>query len=145
LSISVLKLATPVQGLSARIAVLLRVDVKYSGGRECRDVAKAGDVEDSRSYVARAPGRSRGRAPGEAEAPQEDGTMPQRKKAAMRPSKRQRSATAAVKRGTTLLQSDVRRRPESRMAPSKKAERRHARPGAGIKRARGVMAKKTSR
>ena len=34
------------------------------------------------------------------------------------------------------------RKPEFRLAPPKYAERRHARPGAGIKRARGVMTKK---
>jgi hypothetical protein len=34
------------------------------------------------------------------------------------------------------------REPELRLAPPKYAERRHARPGAGIKRARGVMTKK---
>jgi hypothetical protein len=50
--------------------------------------------------------------------------------------RRQRSATAAVRRDTTLLQSDVPRRVETRMAPPKYAERRHARPGAGIKRSR---------
>lgn len=31
------------------------------------------------------------------------------------------------------------RRPEMRLAPAKRAERQHARPGAGIKRARGTM------
>ena len=68
--------------------------------------------------------------------------MPQKKKPAMRPSKRQRSAKVAVKRDSMLLQSDTPRRVQSRMAPSRKAERQHARPGAGIKRARGVMTKK---
>ena len=34
------------------------------------------------------------------------------------------------------------REPELRLAPQKYAERRHARPGAGIKRSRGVMTKK---
>ena len=68
--------------------------------------------------------------------------MPQRKTPTPQPSKRQRSAKVAVKRGTMLLQSDRPRRVESRLAPSRKAERRHARPGAGIKRARGAMAKK---
>ena len=53
--------------------------------------------------------------------------------------RRQRSATAAVRRGTTLVQSDVPRRVESRMAPPKYAERQHARPGAGIKRSRAAM------
>jgi hypothetical protein len=69
--------------------------------------------------------------------------MPQRKKLAPLPTKRQRSAKAAVKRDTMLLQSDLPRRVESRMAPPRKAERRRARPGAGIKRARGAMAKKS--
>ena len=48
-----------------------------------------------------------------------------------------------VKRDTMLLQSDRPRRVESRIAPMRKAERRHAQPGAGIKRARGVMTKKS--
>jgi hypothetical protein len=69
--------------------------------------------------------------------------MPQKKKAAPRPSKRQRSAKVAMKRDTMLLQSDLPRRVESRMAPSRTAERRRARPGAGIKRARGAMSKKS--
>ena len=69
--------------------------------------------------------------------------MPQRKKPTPTPSKRQRSATVAVKRDTMLLQSDRPRRVESRIAPMRKAERRHAQPGAGIKRARGVMTKKS--
>jgi len=69
--------------------------------------------------------------------------MPQRKKPTPTPSKRQRSATVAVKRDTMLLQSDRPRRVESRIAPMRRAERRHARPGAGIKRARGVMTKKS--
>jgi hypothetical protein len=69
--------------------------------------------------------------------------MPQRKKPGMKPSKRQRSAKIAVKRGTMLLQSELPRRVQSRLAPPRKAERQHARPGAGIKRARGVMTKKS--
>jgi hypothetical protein len=40
-------------------------------------------------------------------------------------------------------QSDQPRRFESRMAPPKYAERHHARPGSGIKKARGVMSQKT--
>ena len=56
--------------------------------------------------------------------------------------RRQRSATAAVRRDTTLLQSGTPRRVETRMAPPKYAERRHAKPGAGIKRARAAMAPK---
>jgi hypothetical protein len=57
--------------------------------------------------------------------------------------RRQRSATAAVRRDTTLLQSDTPRRVETRMAPPRYAERRHARPGAGIKRSRASMSRKS--
>jgi hypothetical protein len=53
--------------------------------------------------------------------------------------RRQRSATVAVRRDTTLVQSKVPRRVESRMAPPRYAERQHARPGAGIKRSRANM------
>jgi hypothetical protein len=42
------------------------------------------------------------------------------------------------KRGT-IQQSAKPRRVESRMAPPKRAERQHARPGAGIKRAQAAM------
>jgi hypothetical protein len=38
-----------------------------------------------------------------------------------------------------ILESDQPRRIEVRIAPPKRAERRHARPGSGIKRARAVM------
>ena len=48
----------------------------------------------------------------------------------------------AVRRDTTLLQSGTPRRVETRMAPPRYAERRHAKPGAGIKRARAAMAPK---
>ena len=48
-------------------------------------------------------------------------------------------AKAAVRRGTMLLQSDRSRRVESRMAPPRYTERRHAKPGAGIKRSRANM------
>jgi hypothetical protein len=51
---------------------------------------------------------------------------------------------AAVRRDTTLMQSDVPRRIEVRRAPPKQAERQHARPGAGIKRARAAMLPKPS-
>jgi hypothetical protein len=50
-----------------------------------------------------------------------------------------KKATVAVRRGTMMLQSEARRRSDLRMAPPKQAERQHARPGAGIKRSRGVM------
>jgi hypothetical protein len=46
----------------------------------------------------------------------------------------------AVRRGTTLLESQIPRRMEPRLAPPRYAERRHARPGAGIKRSRASMA-----
>jgi hypothetical protein len=48
-------------------------------------------------------------------------------------------AKAAVRRGTMLLETDRRRRMEPRLAPPRYAERRHARPGAGIKRSRANM------
>jgi len=54
--------------------------------------------------------------------------------------RRQRSAKALVRRGATLIQSDRPRRVETRMAPPKYAERRHAKPGAGVKRSRANMA-----
>ena len=54
--------------------------------------------------------------------------------------RRQKSAKAAVRRGATLMQSDRPRRVETRMAPPKHAERRHAKPGAGVKRSRANMA-----
>jgi hypothetical protein len=55
--------------------------------------------------------------------------------------RRQRSAKAAVRRDTTLVQSDIPRRVESRLAPPRYTERRHARPGAGIKRSRASMSR----
>jgi hypothetical protein len=54
--------------------------------------------------------------------------------------RRQRSAKVAIRRDSTLIQSTSPRRVESRMAPPKYAERRHAKPGAGIKRSRASMA-----
>jgi hypothetical protein len=56
--------------------------------------------------------------------------------------RRQRSAKVALRRGATLTQSDQPRRVETRMAPPRYAERRHAKPGAGIKRSRANMAAK---
>jgi hypothetical protein len=57
--------------------------------------------------------------------------------------RRQRTAKAAVRRGTMLLESTkTAGRVETRMAPPKYAERRRARPGAGIKRSRANMAPK---
>jgi hypothetical protein len=57
--------------------------------------------------------------------------------------RRQRSATAAVRRDTTLLQANMARQVEPRMAPPRYAERRHAKPGAGIKRSRANMSPKS--
>ena len=53
--------------------------------------------------------------------------------------RRQRSATAAVRRDTMLIQSETPRRVETRMAPPRYTERRRAKPGAGIKRSRASM------
>lgn len=64
---------------------------------------------------------------------QSKGMSPQAKR-------RQRSAKAAMRKGATLIQSSNPRRPETRLAPPKRAERRHAKPGAGIKRSRANMA-----
>ena len=52
-------------------------------------------------------------------------------------------ANAAIRRGTMLLQSGTVRRVESRLAPPRRAERRHARPGAGIKRSRAQTLKRS--
>ena len=58
--------------------------------------------------------------------------------------RRQRSAKAAVRRGSMLLESTkTAGRGEPRMAPPRYAERQHARPGAGIKRSRASMAAKS--
>jgi hypothetical protein len=67
---------------------------------------------------------------------------PQQKRATPKSARRGRTAKVAVRRGTTMLQSDRRRRLEYHVAPPKQAERQHARPGAGIKRARGVMSQR---
>ena len=48
----------------------------------------------------------------------------------------------AFRKRSMVRQSDERRPVDSRMAPPKRAERQHARPGAGIKRARAAMAPK---
>ncbi len=44
-----------------------------------------------------------------------------------------------VSRGTTRMQSEQVRPIEIHLAPPRRAERQHARPGAGIKRARAAM------
>lgn len=45
----------------------------------------------------------------------------------------------AVRRGTTMLEFDARRRVDSRVAPPKYTERRRGRPGTGRKRSRASM------
>jgi hypothetical protein len=59
--------------------------------------------------------------------------------------RRQRKAKAAIRRGSTLIESKVPRRVETRMAPPKYTERRRAKPGAGIKRSRANMAPRSRR
>ena len=59
--------------------------------------------------------------------------------------RRQRSAKAALRRDTTVLESPAPRRVETRMAPPRYAERQHARPGAGIKRSRASMSARSAR
>jgi hypothetical protein len=54
--------------------------------------------------------------------------------------RRQPSAKAALRRGSTLIQSDEPRRVETHLAPPRYAERRRSQPGAGIKRSRANMA-----
>lgn len=49
----------------------------------------------------------------------------------------------AIRRGTTLIESAMPGRVESRTAPLKRAERHHARPGAGIKRSRANTTKRS--
>jgi len=56
-----------------------------------------------------------------------------------------RKAKMAVRRGTTILETDRRRRLEFHVAPPKQAERQHAKPGSGIKRSRATMLPKRSR
>jgi hypothetical protein len=59
--------------------------------------------------------------------------------------KNAKKATGTLRRNTMLLQSQVQRRSDLHAAPPKQAERRHARPGAGIKRSRAAMTKKPTR
>lgn len=57
-------------------------------------------------------------------------------------SKKKTGGKIGVRHGTTLRQSDLPRRIEIHVAPPRRSERQHARPGAGIKRARAAMLKK---
>jgi hypothetical protein len=54
-----------------------------------------------------------------------------------------RTVKVALRRGASAYESDQPRRIDVRMAPPRYAERRHARPGSGIKKARAVMSQKT--
>jgi hypothetical protein len=58
-------------------------------------------------------------------------------------SKKKMGGNGSVRHGATLMQSDQPRRILTHVAPPKYAERQHARPGAGIKRARAAMLKKS--
>ena len=68
---------------------------------------------------------------------------PRSPKAGRPPVKPRPRVKAAIRRGTTLVQSTTPRRVESRLAPDRRAERRHARPGAGIKRSRANTLKRS--
>jgi hypothetical protein len=57
-------------------------------------------------------------------------------------SKKKPGGKMIIRHGSMLLQSEQPRRIEIHTAPSKKTERQHAKPGAGIKRARAAMLKK---
>lgn len=66
----------------------------------------------------------------------------------MSPSQRQPKGTSPRKKGgqrsaKALPKSAPPRRIENRMAPPKYAERRHAKPGAGIKRSRASMSRRS--
>ncbi len=60
---------------------------------------------------------------------------------AAKASKKKTGRKVSVRHDTTLLQSERPRRIEIHLAPPKYTERRHARPGAGIKRSRAVMSR----
>ena len=58
-------------------------------------------------------------------------------------SKKKTGGNVKMRHGATLMQSDQPRRVQMHAAPPRYAERQHARPGAGIKRARAAMLKKS--
>lgn len=62
---------------------------------------------------------------------------------AAKSSKKKTGGKVGMRHGGTMMQSDRPRRIEIHMAPPKQAERQHARPGAGIKRSRAAMLKKS--
>ncbi len=57
-------------------------------------------------------------------------------------SKKRTGGKTGLRHGSQMMQSDQPRRIEIHVAPPRKAERQHARPGAGIKRSRAAMLKK---
>ena len=61
---------------------------------------------------------------------------------ASKASKKKSGGKTTLRHGGMMLQSDQPRRIEIHVAPPKHSERQHARPGAGIKRARAAMLKK---
>ena len=58
-------------------------------------------------------------------------------------SKKKTGGKTGLRHGSEMMQSDLPRRIEIHMAPPRKAERQHAKPGAGIKRSRAAMLKKS--
>jgi hypothetical protein len=62
---------------------------------------------------------------------------------AAKSSKKKTGGKVGMRHGGTMMQSDQPRRIEIHMAPPRQAERQHARPGAGIKRSRAAMLKKS--
>lgn len=57
-------------------------------------------------------------------------------------SKKKPGRKMTIRHGSVVLQSEQPRRIEIHVAPPRKSERQHARPGAGIKHARAAMLKK---
>ena len=57
-------------------------------------------------------------------------------------SKKKTGGKTGLRLGSQMMQSDQPRRIEIHVAPPRKAERQHAKPGAGIKRSRAAMLKK---
>lgn len=57
-------------------------------------------------------------------------------------SKKKPGGKVTIRHGSMQLQSEQPRRIEIHVAPPRKTERQHARPGAGIKRARAAMLQK---
>jgi hypothetical protein len=69
-------------------------------------------------------------------------TMKKRRTVAKQRERAQRAPAGGVARKSAWRQTDRRRALEPRLAPPRRAERQHARPGAGIKRSRNAMARR---